>query len=511
MLNTTSNTPFASLLTALRAHPANDIAVIAPEQSLTYAELVSHIIAFSRQLDSAKISAFALQSSNSLAWLIADLAAHCSDRLIVPVPDFFTELQKQHLFESSQIKHLLTDEAALQSKPFAYDLNVLSIETEGEINCPTGTQKITFTSGSTGSPKGVCLSKENQINVAQSLATTINTATALNNSSNSNKAKHLCLLPFSTLLENIAGIYAVLLSGGTVVIASDEQRGFKGSKLINPHALLGAISSTQLNTLILVPELLKLLVTASKQGWQAPSSLTFIAVGGAKVDGQLISQAHALGLPVYQGYGLSEAGSVVALNTHIIEGNNAAGELLAHSKVSIENGEVIIHSNLFLGYLGEPESWYPTRFATGDLGEIIGNSLQLSGRRKNLIINAFGRNISPEWPESLLDATGAFMQVVVLGDGYPALTAVAYPFAPLSDEQLQGCLALVNQQLPDYAQIAHIFVLSSPISAINGCTTANGKFIRPAIEHAFKQHLDTYFNQAAHFAHPQLDATAKLA
>jgi long-subunit acyl-CoA synthetase (AMP-forming) len=427
------------------------------------------------------------------------------------VPDFFTELQKQHLFGSSQIKHLLTDEAALQSKPFAYDLNVLSIETEGEINCPTGTQKITFTSGSTGSPKGVCLSKENQLNVAQSLATTINTATALNNSSNNDKAKHLCLLPFSTLLENIAGIYAVLLSGGTVVIASDEQRGFKGSKLVNPHVLLTAISSTQPNTLILVPELLKLLVTASKQGWQAPSSLTFIAVGGAKVDGQLISQAHALGLPVYQGYGLSEAGSVVALNTHIIEGNNAAGELLAHSKVSIENGEVIIHSNLFLGYLGEPESWYPTRFATGDLGELNGNSLQLSGRRKNLIINAFGRNISPEWPESLLDATGAFMQVVVLGDGYPALTAVAYPFAPLSDEQLQGCLALVNQQLPDYAQIAHIFVLSSPISAINGCTTANGKFIRPAIEHAFKQHLDTYFNQAAHFAHPQLDATAKLA
>lgn len=505
MLNTTSNTPFASLLTALRAHPANDIAVIAPEQSLTYAELVSHIIAFSRQLDSAQISAFALQSSNSLAWLIADLAAHCSDRLIVPVPDFFTELQKQHLFESSQIKHLLTDEAALQSKPFAYDLNVLSIETEGEINCPTGTQKITFTSGSTGSPKGVCLSKENQLTVAQSLASTIERAT------NTAKAKHLCLLPFSTLLENIAGIYAVLLSGGTVVIASDEQRGFKGSKLVNPQALLAIISSTQPNTLILVPELLKLLVTASKQGWQAPSSLTFIAVGGAKVDGQLISQAHALGLPVYQGYGLSEAGSVVALNTHIIEGNNAAGELLAHSQVSIENGEVIIHSNLFLGYLGEPESWYPTRFATGDLGELNGNSLQLSGRRKNLIINAFGRNISPEWPESLLDATGAFMQVVVLGDGYPALSAVAYPFAPLSDEQLQGCLASVNQQLPDYAQIAHIVALSSPISAINGCTTANGKFIRPAIEHAFKQHLDTCFNQAAHFAHPQLDATAKLA
>lgn len=505
MLNTTSNTPFASLLTALRAHPANDIAVVAPEQSLTYAELVSHIIAFSRQLDSAQISAFALQSSNNLAWLIADLAAHCSDRLIVPVPDFFTELQKQHLFESSQIKHLLTDEAALQSKPFAYDLNVLSIETEGEINCPTGTQKITFTSGSTGSPKGVCLSKENQINVAQSLASTIERAT------NTAKAKHLCLLPFSTLLENIAGIYAVLLSGGTVVIASDEQRGFKGSKLVNPQALLAIISSTQPNTLILVPELLKLLVTASKQGWQAPSSLTFIAVGGAKVDGQLISQAHALGLPVYQGYGLSEAGSVVALNTHIIEGNNAAGELLPHSKISLENGEVIIHSNLFLGYLGEPESWYPTRFATGDLGELDGNSLQLSGRRKNLIINAFGRNISPEWPESLLDATGAFMQAVVLGDGYPALTAVAYPFAPLSDEQLQGCLASVNQQLPDYAQIAHIVALSSPISAINGCTTANGKFIRPAIEQTFKHHLDTYFNQAQCFAHPQFEATAKLA
>ena len=151
------------------------------------------------------------------------------------------------------------------------------------------TQKITFTSGSTGTPKGVCLSLESQLQVATSLYQSIGLE----------KPNHLCLLPLPVLLENLAGVYAPLLAGGTVNLVPLAELGFSGAQLLEPHKLIAAIERTEPNTLILVPELLTCLVAFAKQGWQAPKSLKFIAVGGAVVSQALIKQARELGLPVY--------------------------------------------------------------------------------------------------------------------------------------------------------------------------------------------------------------------
>ena len=79
--------------------------------------------------------------------------------------------------------------------------------------------------------------------------------------------------------------------------------------------LLGTLSREQPNSLILVPELLQVLVVAAERGWQPPASLQFVAVGGAKVSRELLERADAAGIPVYEGYGLSECASVVCLNT----------------------------------------------------------------------------------------------------------------------------------------------------------------------------------------------------
>ena len=88
---------------------------------------------------------------------------------------------------------------------------------------PPGTRKITYTSGTTGNPKGVCLSAANQLNVARSLIE----ATGLT------APRHLCTLPLATLLENIAGVYAPLLAGGTVdevQIAEQNEHGLPSAE-----------------------------------------------------------------------------------------------------------------------------------------------------------------------------------------------------------------------------------------------------------------------------------------
>ena len=168
------------------------------------------------------------------------------------------------------------------------------------------------------------------------------------------------------------------------------------------------------------------LVAFAKQGWQAPKSLKFIAVGGAVVSQQLIKQARECGLPVYQGYGLSESSSVVSLNTSNDDDIETAGRVLKHIQYKIENGQLYIKGSLFLGYLGQAAQNTDDWYATGDLVTEQEGRLVIQGRLKNQLITSFGRNISAEWPESLLLSHSQVQQAVVIGEGQAFLAALIF-------------------------------------------------------------------------------------
>jgi long-subunit acyl-CoA synthetase (AMP-forming) len=304
------------------------------------------------------------------------------------------------------------------------------------------------------------------------------------------------LLPLPTLLENIAGVYCPMLAYGTVVIASDAERGFEGSRLVNPNALLSCISKVQANSLILVPELLQVLVIATKNNWQPPSTLKFIAVGGSRVSASLLADARSLGLPVYQGYGLSECSSVVCINTPNDDDLSSAGTLLPHLKAEVINNELVITGNTFLGYLEDRNSWYKTRVFTGDIANIENNKIYIQGRIKNTIINSFGRNISPEWIESELLATGLFLQSVVLGDSRPFCMAVLVPISEqIDDTIIDKAIDQINSHLPDYAQIKANIILAQAMTFEDGLYTANMRPKREKINQHYQAKIDaTYVN-----------------
>ena len=95
------------------------------------------------------------------------------------------------------------------------------------------------------------------------------------------------------------------------------------------------------------------------------------------------------------------------MNTPSARKNGSLGKPLPHIKVEIFNGEIIVESPIFTGYVRDLKSWREHgstgRFATGDLGSIDGEGfIHFSGRRRNLLISSFGRNISPEWLEAKL-------------------------------------------------------------------------------------------------------------
>lgn len=201
-------------------------------------------------------------------------------------------------------------------------------------------------------------------------------------------------------------------------------------------------------------------------------SLRFIAVGGGKVATDLVAKSHQLGLPVYEGYGLSECGSVVALNTQGSMLPGSVGKPLSHCQISIaQDGEILISGSTMLGYLGEPAPALAQ--ATGDLGYFDNQGfLHITGRKKNVQITAFGRNFSPEWVEAEAQVFPAISRIVIFGDGLSANVALIQP-TPGYENSLADQISQLNSRLPDYAQVHHY--LLAQLSVENGLLTNNGR------------------------------------
>lgn len=498
-MSTSSNVPAtmpALPLVKLAERFGESVALTDGKRAVSYTELAAQVSALSQQLLQLDINHLALFGGNSIDWVLIDLACQQAGICLLPLPPFFSVSQINACIEQAGSQVLLSSDDTLpawlntESHPLhlsQFDaqhisFNAYRLTAEQAPQLPQGTHKITFTSGSTGHPKGVCLTSEHQWRVAQSLAS----VTGLQ------RPQHLCLLPLSTLLENIAGIYSPLLCGGTVHIATEAERGMLGSSRLEAQTLLQCISNTAPNSLILIPQLLMLLVSACKQGWQPPASLEFVAVGGGKVSPQLLTQAHEFGLPVYEGYGLSECGSVVALNTAQDQRSGAAGKVLPHCQVTLEHNELIVSGACHLGYAGMPDSWYPTKVHTGDLATLDNDWLWINGRSKNLLISSFGRNISPEWVESAIMAEPFVQQCMVVGDAQPYLCALMCVAEQVDDPTLANYMARINQQLPDYAQVWHWQRLSLP--ELQPFTTANGRLKRDAIIAAFHSHISALYH-----------------
>ena len=130
--------------------------------------------------------------------------------------------------------------------------------------------------------------------------------------------------------------------------------------------------------------------------------------------------------------------------------------------------------------------WWPT----GDLGSIDADGfLQITGRKKNVLITGFGRNVAPEWVETALRSENAVAEAVVFGDAEPALSAVLWPSSRDGDDsQLQDAVDAANATLPDYARVRRWTRARAAFDVDSGFATSNGRPQRAAI---WKAHRDS--------------------
>lgn len=438
-------------------------AVVGDNHTLTYGELFNAVEARSADILDVKVLGIALD--NGIEWLLWDLAAIKLGIPCVPLPSFFTKQQQEHIIAAAGITHICMPQG------------LVSTGFSGDSKIPPGTAKVTFTSGTTGTPKGVCLPQSSIDKVAQSLVEVLGTKIA---------RSHISILPLSVLLENVAGVYATLLAGGTAHIFSLDKVGMGNPFAPDFVTMAHMMSTYHTSAVILVPELLRGLIQVVAQTKLKLPDLQFVAVGGSKVASELVMQARALSLPVYEGYGLSECASVVSINTPDNDCIGSAGKVLPHLKADIIDGEITIKKPAYLGYLGEPKSGV---LQTGDLGLFDDNGyLHIDGRKKNILITSHGRNISPEWVESALLAQPEILQSVVIGDAQPFLSALVAPANEGAD--IAAAIARANQTLPEYAQIkTHITM--PPLSVFDGTLTGTGRPRREAVFQKFQSQIET--------------------
>ena len=400
---------------------------------------------------------------------------------VVPLPPYFNEAQRLAALGNAGASDCIS---GCSLDDLTVRFGAVPVET-GEADLPDATAVISFSSGSTDEPKGVCLSADHLVAVATSVCNYLGRDLA---------GRHLPVLPFGILLEQVAGLFASFIAGGTYLPLPGSAVGLANPLRPDGRQLLDAVIRERATSLILVPEYLATLVAAMEACSTRLPQLTLVAVGGASISPALLQRADLVGLPVRQGYGMTEAGSVITLEDGSAISDGGVGRSIGSQKLWLaDDGEIIIDGPSFLGLVGQPRE--PGPFATGDIGRFDRHgSLWIDGRKSNLIVTSFGRNISPEWLEGLLTAQPEIAQAMVRGDGDAKLEALLVPAGP--DADVENAVDRVNGGLPEYARIGACRLVP-PFTPASGLLTGNGRLRRSAINRAHPKETvaDSFFDR----------------
>ncbi len=513
-------------------------------QAMTWSEVAAQVCRWQHALVADGLQAgdrVAVMMENCVEWVIFDQAALALGLVVVPLYANDRADNSVYILQNSGSKLLLIkDQVQVDQLSSAADQlqtilirSVNSCKTNSLPICacedwlpetveliihdhqPESLASIVYTSGTTGAPKGVMLSHKNIL---------WNAWSGLHSVMVNEDDQHLSFLPLSHTLERSVGYYLTMMSGAQVAFNRSIPQLAEDLLVIKPTVMIavprifervyGKINDSLENESAIKRFLFKQAVTIGWQQFQndqgrAKRSLLQVffpildklvgekirdrlggrvriaIVGGAAMPPKIAQFFLGLGIPILQGYGLTETSPILSVNTHENNLPHSVGPLLKNVKARFDDdtGELIISSpGIMMGYWENPEAtaeditddgW----LRTGDVARFEGDSLVITGRLKEILVLANGEKVPPADIESALILDPLIEQALVIGEARPYLTALLVIDEEErakwikrnkhhSDEDLHSALKeRIAQQLsefPGYAKIYNFAIMSEP-------------------------------------------------
>ncbi len=281
----------------------------------------------------------------------------------------------------------------------------------------------------------------------------------------------------------------------------EKQSGFK-RKLINQTLDLGKkiLKKEELKLSEKITNFLCEKLVRKKIRNQFGGNLQAFVSGGGALDQNIGEFLNAVGLPTLQGYGLTEASPVVSCNLPDLVKVESVGPPFRTNKVRIaEDGEILIKGeNVMLGYWNLKEEtekvikdgW----LHTGDIGELDNNNyLRITDRKKDIIVNLGGDNISPSKVENILCLNENIKQSFVYGDKKNYLVALIVSEKENSKEKIKLIIENINKSLTLIEKIKKFVIINEEFTIENGMLTPTLKLKRKEIIKNYKQQLENLY------------------
>lgn len=478
---------FAAGLIALGIKAGDRIALISEgknnwvigELGILHAGAIS--VPLSVKLQTEQDLSFRINHSDCVAILASDQQI----AKLRPMKGLFTTVKYYILLDpdDNPEKEELSFESVIEAGKKFIDVNPSALKERMDGVEPDSLANISYTSGTTANPKGIMLTHGNYVCNAEQAVDILHGIPPY--------FRTLLILPWDHSFGHTAGIYTFMKCGASIASVAMGKSPMeilrnvpKSIKAINPHLLMSvpALASnfrksieTEIEkkgkfTATLFKKALKTAYAYNKEGFNKggsgrfmlsiydklifskirqsfSSNMDFFIGGGALLDIELQRFFYAIGIPMYQGYGLSEATPIISANSPHAHKLGSSGKPVPRMDIKIvddnlnevptgEKGEIIIRGgNVMKGYWKNPQATAETIvdgwLRTGDMGYLDKDGfLYVLGRTKSLLISDDGEKFSPEGIEESIVSTSPFIdQCVLYNNQSPYTTALIVPNA----------------------------------------------------------------------------------
>lgn len=413
-----------------------------------------------------------------------------------------------------------------------------------------------YTSGTTGPPKGVMLTHGNFLS---------NCEGGLEALPIEEGERSLSFLPLSHVFERMAGYYFMMLSGASIAYAESMQTvpenllevrptvaaavprlyekmvariletvqaGPRGKQRLFHWAIkIGALAGVFRSKRRRLPLLLGLQFALARRlvfdkiKKKLGGRIRFFISGGAPLAKELAEFFYSAGVLILEGYGLTETSPVISVNRLDRFKFGTVGLPLSNVEVKIaSDGEILTRGpHVMKGYFKNPEATAEVLqdgwFHTGDLGEIDADGfLKITGRKKDIIVTAGGKNVSPQNIEQEILSDSLFSQAVVIGDRRPYLVALLVPNRSelerlahdggIQEENWEGLLknpalrGIVDKRFQvrmkdfaPYEQVKYFDLLPQELTQASGELTPTLKVKRRVVTERYQSEIEALYRQ----------------